>query len=89
MTAQETIRHLLKGSSWSQNRLGMAMGISPQGMGNAMARQDLRCAFAARALDLLGYDLVAVPKGSRLPNGSIRIDTETAVGRRARGGEQA
>lgn len=86
MNAQDVIRQILRGSAWSQNRLGMALGISPQGMGNAMARKDMRVGFFARALDLLGYDLVAVPKGSRLPNGSIRIDGETE---NKRGGERA
>ena len=75
MTAAQLIRHLVAESgTWSQNRLGMALGVTPQAMLNALKRRDMRCGFVARALDMLGYELVAVPKGTRLPNGAHRVD---------------
>lgn len=76
MDGRQAIRELIKDSpAWSQNRLAAEVGMSGQAMSNRMQRQgDLRCDFAARLLAVLGYDLVAVPRGSRLPNGSVRID---------------
>lgn len=77
MKAAQAIRQMVKASpAWSLNRLGMAMGLTPQGFQNAINRKDMRCGFTSRALDLLGYELVAVPKGGKLPNGAIRIDDE-------------
>lgn len=75
MKASVAIRALVSQSgAWSQNRLGMALGLTPQGFKSALDRRDMRCGFVSRALDLLGYELVAVPKGGRLPNGAVRID---------------
>ena len=85
MDARSTIKAIVAQSpAWSLNRLGAHMGLSSSAMGNRMSptRSDMRVGFVVAALDALGYDLVAVPKGSRLPNGSIVIDG-------ARGGGQS
>ena len=83
MRAADFIRTATEGSgAWSLSRLATELGIKRQSMNSALNRGDMRVGFVARAADLLGYDLVAVPKGSRLPNGSVRLD-----GMEAKGGE--
>lgn len=69
------VRTLLAESRvWTQNRLAAEVGLTAQAMSNRMQRPgDLKCGFVADVLAVLGYDLVAVPRGSRLPNGSVRI----------------
>lgn len=78
MEARELIRQLIDESpSLSQNRLGTVIGISPQNMSNRMRATSMKVGFLTDCLDALGYDLVAVPKAMRLPNGARRItDTE-------------
>lgn len=77
MDARQVLRQLIDGSaSWSQNRLAAYIGLTSQAMGNRMSASrasSMRVAFVVDVLDALGYDLVAVPKGSRLPNGSMVI----------------
>lgn len=75
MNAQQLIDVLVKESpAWTQNRLGAKLGLTSQAMANRMSRSDAKVSFLADALEALGYDLVAVPSGSRLPNGSHRVD---------------
>lgn len=75
MRAADAIRMMVRESgAWSQNRLGMALGYTPQGLKSALDRRDMRCGLVSRALALLGYELVAVPMGAKLPQGSVRID---------------
>jgi hypothetical protein len=75
MNMRDVLRHLIDSSdAWSQNRLAAHLGLSSQAMANRMAPgRGVKADFAAEALDALGYDLVAVPKGSRLPAGSVRV----------------
>ncbi len=73
MKAADAIRQITAKSQWSQNRLGVALGYTPQAMVQALGRKDMRCGLVARTLDLLGYELWAVPKGTRVPSGSIQI----------------
>ncbi len=75
MVAREVIRRLVgESGTWSQNRVGAVLGLTPQAMSNRMQRGSMAVGFVADVLGVLGYDLVAVPRGSRLPNGSVRID---------------
>lgn len=75
MNEKEVLTKLIEQSpNWTQNKLGMEMGFTSQAMSNRMNRGSLKTNFLIKALNILGYDLVAVPKGSRLPNGSIRVE---------------
>ena len=75
MRASEFIRQAAGASgTWSLSRLATALGIKRQSLNSALNRGDMRVGFVARAAELLGYELVAVPRGSRLPNGSDRLD---------------
>lgn len=74
MRASDAIRQLIaRSGTWSQNRVGMALGVTPQTFSMQMRRHDMKAGTVARALDLLGYELWAVPKGTRPPQGSIQI----------------
>lgn len=73
MKASDAIRQLISKSQWSQNRMGMALGVTPQTFSTAMRRHDMKAGTVARALDLLGYELWAIPKGTKAPQGSIQI----------------
>lgn len=74
MKATDIIRHLLSESSgWSQNRLGAELGYTKQVMHDRMTTKDAKAGFLADAVSLLGYKLVVVPPGSKLPVGSIEV----------------
>lgn len=76
MQPKELITHLIKQSpNWTQNKLGREIGLTSQAMYSRMkSSTGFRVDFLVESLNALGYDLVAVPKGSRLPNGSIRVE---------------
>ena len=74
MQSNELIREMLDESPvWTQNKLGAKLGLSSQAMSNRMNAADLRAGFLAEMLAVLGYELVAVPSGSRLPAGSRKV----------------
>lgn len=76
MDAKGVLQSLTEESPvWSQNKVAAEMGISSQNMSNKMRSSvPLRVDLVAGYLSVLGYDLVAVPRQSRLPNGSVVID---------------
>lgn len=75
MKASELVRREVGESAWSLARLGREMGITPSSMQDRLrSERGLATSFAHRALDLLGWELVAVPKGTKLPPRSVRID---------------
>lgn len=76
MRASEFVRYAVKESgTWSLARLARATGVTPQAFNSAMNRdKDMKAGRLAELASHLGYELVAVPRGSRLPNGSVRID---------------
>jgi len=78
MTTREVLRKVIdESAAWSQNRLAVEVGLTPQAMSNRMKPgRDMKAGFVARVLGVLGYQLVAVPKGVRLPAGSIVVDGE-------------
>lgn len=77
MESHDLIKKLISESpTLTQNKLGSAMGLIPQTMSKRMNAKRLGIDFVVRALDVLGYDLVAVPKQSRLPKGSISVTAE-------------
>ena len=77
MKATDAIRQILANSSgWSQNRLGAELGYSKQVMHDRMTVQDAKAGFLSDAVALMGYKLVVVPPGTKLPNGSIEITSD-------------
>ena len=82
MDAAGFVRMAVGGSSYSMRRLAAVMGVAPTTLSNVVNRdRDVKCGKLAAIADVLGYDIVAVPKGSRLPNGSVRIDPVPLNGR--------
>ncbi|MBP3884056.1 MAG: Lrp/AsnC family transcriptional regulator [Olsenella sp.] len=78
MKIRDILRKLIDDSTvWSQNRIAPEVGLSPQAMTNRMkGDRNMKAEFAAQVLDVLGYQLVVVPKGNRLPKGSFVVTTE-------------
>ena len=77
MKALDTLRQLIQRSpNWSQNKIASKLGISNAAMSNRMRRNDQKVDFVADVLEILGYDLVIVPKESTLPRGSYVITND-------------
>lgn len=77
MTFKDAIHSIVQSPNWNLSRLGAALGVSRQAISNRINRSDgLRLPNAIEMAEALGYDLVLVPKHSRLPEGSFRITVE-------------
>ena len=75
MKIKDMIRELIDQSPvWSQNKIGTQLGLSKSAMSQRLGAKRVGIDFAVDVLNLLGYDLVAVPKGSNLPRGSVVVD---------------
>ena len=75
MEIKDMIRELIDQSPvWSQNKIGTQLGLSKSAMSQRLGAKRVGIDFAVDVLNLLGYDLVAVPKGSNLPRGSVVVD---------------
>lgn len=76
MEIKDMIRELIDQSPvWSQNKIGTQLGLSKSAMSQRLGAKRVGIDFAVDVLNLLGYDLVAVPKGSNLPRGSVVVDS--------------
>lgn len=75
MEIKDMIRELIDQSPvWSQNKIGTQLGLSKSAMSQRLGAKRVGIDFVVDVLNLLGYDLVAVPKGSNLPRGSVVVD---------------
>lgn len=78
MRIQEAIRHLMKEQHVTLEAMGERMGgitkTAVHGALNGRKQKSMSVDRAVCFLDKLGYEMVAVPKGSRLPNGSMAIE---------------
>lgn len=76
MNMQEAIGMLIEQSSWTKARLARHFGVTNAAIADRLRpkKTDLKVSTAQQMLDPLGYDIVVVPKGSRLPSGAILID---------------
>lgn len=78
MRIQEAIRQLMKEQHVTLEAMGERMGgitkPSVHGALNGRKQKSMSVDRAVGFLNNLGYEIVVVPKGSRLPNGSIAID---------------
>lgn len=78
MRIQEAIRHLMQEQHVTLEAMGERMGgITKPAVHGALNGKKQRSMSVDRAvcfLDKLGYEMVVVPKGSRLPNGSITVE---------------
>ena len=75
MNAKDLIRKLISETpGTSQNKLGARMGFTNQAMSHRFRADDPKIGFVVTALEYLGYELVAVPAGSKLPHGAVKLD---------------
>lgn len=78
MRIQEAIRHLMKEQHVTLEAMGELMGgitkMAVHGALNGKKQKSMSVDRAVCFLDKLGYEMVAVPKGSGLPNGSMAIE---------------
>lgn len=67
------IRSLIESSPLNQTDVGRSVGMSAQSMNNLLARNDAKVSTVIDVLETLGYQLVIVPKGKRLPDSSVVV----------------
>lgn len=80
MNGKEVFRTLQRASHWSQNKIAHEIGMTSQDLSQRMnVNVDLRADVLAELLSVIGYELIAVPKGTRLPNKSMRIEPSGPV----------
>ena len=81
MNIKDIIRDLIeKIPGCSQNSLAERVGLSSQAMSNRMRAGDMKVGFAAKLVNELGYRLVVVPDGKKLPAGSIEVTWDPREG---------
>ena len=82
MSAKSIFQNLIKKSpNWSQNKVAKELNMTSQDLSQRMGlKSDLRTDLFVSLLNVLGYDLVVVPKGSRLPQGSIKVEEDKEKG---------
>lgn len=87
MRTVELLRDLIgKSPNWTQNKVANEIGVTSQNMSNRMNLKGApKTDFVAKVLDVLGYRLVVVPKGTNLPQGSLVISPESEDGAEGRG----
>lgn len=75
MRTVEILRELIERSpNWTQNKIANKLGVSSQNMSNKMNTKGApKADFVAKVLSVLGYRLVVIPDGTKLPAGAIEI----------------
>lgn len=74
MNEKEILRHLISESNWSQNKMAMELGQTPQEASQRMqSKGSLKVDFFKDMLGVLGYELAVVPKHSTLPQRSLVV----------------
>lgn len=77
MNILEAMNAVISASPLSKADIARLEGVSYANMANMLSpsnRKDMAAGKAARILGMLGYDLVLVPRGKRLPDGCIVVD---------------
>ena len=75
MNPSDAIREAASASGFTFARLAAAMGTVPQVVNGYLTRKNgMRADKLVDIAGAMGYEVVLVPNGSRLPNGSITVD---------------
>lgn len=83
MNIVSIIREAIDKSSYTKSGLARELGITPASIAYRLdPTKDLGVAKAKELTDLLGYDIVVVPKGARLPQGATRVTSGVEEGDR-------
>lgn len=72
-SASDVIRMSLSTSPISLTGLANIVGVGAQSLESRLRASSMRVSSASEMLGPLGFDLVAVPKGSVLPSGSYKV----------------
>lgn len=82
VSIQEAILEVMKRQKVTQTQLARQLGITPPSVCIMLGRskttpcKGIGADKAAKWLGKLGYELAAVPKGSKLPDGAIVVNKE-------------
>lgn len=79
MSIENIINNIIKESSWTKARIARLLGKTPQSINDRLStkkKKALGVNTAMEMLDLLGYEMLVVPKGTRLPQGAYRVTFE-------------
>ena len=75
MNPSDAIREAASASGFTLAMLADVMGTIPQVVNGYLTRKNgMRSDKLVDIAGAMGYDVVLVPKGSRLPNGSITVE---------------
>jgi hypothetical protein len=75
MTIGEIIRKIYTTQGVQQAEVDRRLGAEHDYTYKAMRTESMRTATAARILSVLGYRLVAMPSGKKLPDGAYEVDS--------------
>lgn len=74
-TIAEAVNKAISKTAWSKSAIAEEMGLKPQGLNDKLMRnKNPKIDFITKLLGIVGFRLVVLPKGARLPQGSIVID---------------
>lgn len=74
MNASDAIRSIARDAGKTYTDLAREEGVTPQAVQKRLAKGGLTVTTLCKMLGALGYELVAVPEGSNLPDGSYKVD---------------
>lgn len=75
--AGEAVKAVMDRSGFTRARVASVMGVSPQVVNGFINRSaSMKVDNAARMLDAMGYDVVFVPRGTKLPSGSVVVKAD-------------
>jgi len=74
MYISDAIRELIASRGSSQKDVAERLGVKPPSIAVALRRGNMTAKTLWQILDVLGYDLVAVPRGTKLPPEARRVD---------------
>lgn len=77
MIVADALRALIDESPYNKTQVGEMSGLGPQGLANTLRTPEGRGITTTKLLKVmgvLGYRVVLVPAGAKLPQGSVVVD---------------
>lgn len=71
MTFSEAVRMLVDGSDYTYADLARNLGVSTAAVAQMLGQKSVSVDRAVRVSEVLHHDMVMVPKGKKLPAGSV------------------
>lgn len=77
MNAGEAVKEVAARTGFTMARIAALLGVTPQMVNGYVNRsKSMRASNMAAMCDAMGYDVVLVPRGSRLPQGSVVVGVQ-------------